>query len=265
MVNRIHRAHGVDLLIAQTQHVTGLSGFRDKIRASVARGSAAPFRARLPVKVRSRAEAAMYDRVFGDDWMDVDDGVPLMLARSINGDDVERRLAELAPDVLIVHGTALLKENILKTAPNAWNLHWGLSPYYRGTNCTDWAMLLWDVLNIGVTIHELSSRIDGGDVIAQARPQIEPADTVYSINAKLSKCGTDLIVRAIDELAEGRTPPASPQDLANGCLTLNRHWSKALRRHLRRMIRRGDVGRMLERPSRPALPIASVTGSPSRS
>lgn len=254
-VNRIHRAYKVDLLISQTTHIQGFRGLRDRLRSSFARGSLAPFRARLPVKVRNRSETRLYDRMFGSDWHDLDPSIPLMLTNTINGTEVKQRLRKLKPDLLLVHGTALLRDNILQTASHTINLHWGLSPYYRGTNCTDWALLLWDIQNIGVTLHRLSQRIDGGDIIAQARAALTPEDDVYSINMQLTKRGTDLMLRVLDAFIAGRKVQFVQQDLSRGYLTLNRHWSKRLRRHLQVMIRRGAVKRMIAHPARPPLPI----------
>ncbi len=254
-VNRIHRAHKVDLVISQTRHLKGLAGLRNCLRSAVARRSLAPFRSRVPVKVRSRSEAGLYARLFGDDWCDLEPSIPLMLTNDINSAEIEQRLRAIDPDVLLVHGTALLEESILGTASHALNLHWGLSPYYRGTNCTEWALLLWDVQNIGVTIHRLSRYIDGGEIVAQARAELTPGDDVHAINMQLTRLGTDLTLRVLDAFAAGRAVEFVPQHLASGYLTLDRHWSKRLRGHLRKMIRRGAVERMIGRPTRPPLPI----------
>src|SRR3546814_7243079 len=64
------------------------------------------------------------------------------------------------------------------------NIHAGLSPRYRGSRCTEWAVACGDVLNIGVTVHRLTKDIDGGAILGQARVQVRPEDTIEDVNAR---------------------------------------------------------------------------------
>src|SRR5262249_31051203 len=154
-------------------------------------------------RMRAREEVAECLRVLGDGWQEIDGSIPCLVTPDINSRDVEDALRKMSPDVIVDHGTSLVKDNVAGTAPLALNLHSGLSPYYRGGHCTEWALLLWDPLNIGVTIHSLDKRIDGGDVVAQARAHVTARDNVASLNLQLSKLGTDLMARALDRLARG--------------------------------------------------------------
>ena len=95
----------------------------------------------------------------------------------------------------------------MATSDLALNLHWGLSPYYRGTHCTGWALINWDPYNIGVTIHKLTQRIDGGSILAQKRAVIKPGDTVNSINMQLTQLGTELVIKIIDKIVSRKQKP----------------------------------------------------------
>lgn len=110
----------------------------------------------------------------------------------INGELTKARLEEFKPHVIIVHGTSIVKLSILPESSSVYNLHWGLSPYYRGSRCTEWALARKDFGNIGVTVHLLSKGIDSGDLVGQSRPD-QLGNTVHEINKSLTRCGTDIL------------------------------------------------------------------------
>ncbi len=168
------------------------------------------------------------------------------------------RLERLRPDALVVRGTSLLRPPaLIGTAPLALNLHAGLSPYYRGTHCTEWALINWDPYNIGVTLHALTMRIDGGDIASQERAKVEPNDDVTTIEAKIGIAGTALVRDALESVGAGRVLPFHRQALNNGYLTLHRQWSFACDILVASLLRTGRVGVMLKHPSRREPPIVA--------
>ena len=50
------------------------------------------------------------------------------------------------------------------------NLHGGLSPEYRGADCTFWALYNGEPENVGCTLHYINEGIDTGDLIAHISP-----------------------------------------------------------------------------------------------
>jgi methionyl-tRNA formyltransferase len=138
-------------------------------------------------------------------------------------------------------------------------LHWGLSPYYRGVFCTEWALINWDPYNIGVTIHRLSNIVDGGDILAQARAEVTAADTAHSINMQLTVLGTALVIEALNRNAAGQAYEFVRQDLSRGHAVYRRQWSDQLSRQITHIERHGLIGAMLRKPSRPErLPVVSL-------
>jgi len=203
-----------------------------------------------------------YERILDDRHPALAPDTPRLVVRSVNDPEVREQLNEIGPDVLLDHGTDLVKSHIVETAPLALNLHWGLSPYYRGSDCTEWALLNHDPYNVGVTVHKLAKSIDGGEVLGQARPPIEPGDTVHSINMKLTKLGTEIMLDALAELAAGRELAFHWQDRALGLLYRSEYMTLKQRKLLNRSLAEGQLSRMLERPSRKKrLPIVEFTPS----
>jgi hypothetical protein len=95
----------------------------------------------------------------------------------INHPDVVTLARELKPDILAVFGTSLIRGDLLKEGRlGIANLHGGLSPEYRGADCTFWALYNREPEKIGCTLHWIDAGIDTGRLIAHVSPEIKPDD-----------------------------------------------------------------------------------------
>lgn len=217
-VNRIAQDHDLALVIRENSR----SNLLQKIIKKGILKSISIIIRHFRQRNKIRAE---YDRVMGDQWQEMKGGVPLETVTDINSPEVVALLDRIQPDLVIVQGTTLIRNKTLEGIPLVLNLHWGLSPYYKGSYCTEWAMLQHDLCNIGFTIHKISSKIDGGDILTQGRPEIEETDTANSINMKLTRAGATAMSSVISLLKTGRQLQYSRQDASQGSLYLTRHWT----------------------------------------
>ena len=95
----------------------------------------------------------------------------------INHPGVVQLARELQPDMLCVFGTSLIRGDLLKEGRlGIANLHGGLSPEYRGADCTFWALYNGEPEKVGCTLHWIDTGIDTGGLIAHISPKIEPDD-----------------------------------------------------------------------------------------
>jgi methionyl-tRNA formyltransferase len=262
-VNKINEEHKVSLVVLESPcfkrrllrkiHSDGISGLTEALRS------------RLSRMTHRKKYLSNYNDLFQDQWETMSRDIPVLEADDINSEAVYQRLKQEGPDLILDHGTSIVKDHILETSALALNLHRGLSPYYRGTYCTERALLNWDPYNIGVTIHKMNRIIDGGSILAQKRPIIESGDTVHSIDCRLTKIGTELVIEAIDKLESGEELQFRKQDVSLGFLTLNKHWTKYLRKQIQYIERNNLIQRMLRRPARrQKLPIVGLETTPSR-
>jgi hypothetical protein len=265
-VNCVHRHCGVDLVVVQR-----LPG-RPKHRAWLLRRlywklserGIRRFLAELLCRPQGRCLFPQgyeddYQRVFGDRNPTLDRQIPRLDVEDINSPEAVARISEGSFDLLLCHGTGLVKKPLIEAAKLSLNLHWGLSPYYRGSDCTEWALLNHDPYNIGVTIHRLDKSVDGGSLLGQGRPAIEPEDTAHSINMKLTKLGTDIVLKAIDLLVENKQLPFERQQRSQGYLFRCEHMPPPLRTTVHTLIQDGRLAEMLQRPSRKTpLPIVEL-------
>jgi len=95
----------------------------------------------------------------------------------INHPDVVRLAQNLQPDVIAVFGTSLIRGDLLtKGRLGIVNLHGGLSPEYRGADCTFWALHNGEPEKVGCTLHFIDRGIDSGDLIAHICPEVREGD-----------------------------------------------------------------------------------------
>jgi len=248
-VNQIHRHHPIDLVIIEDKNLGAVSTL-NKFKAKIAMGINVAKQPHATVRIKNRKMADLYFDSFGNDWLDLDKSLRIIYCKNINDPHIEQLLAQEKPDLLLDHGTSIVKDHIIDKAPLALNLHWGLSPYYRGTHCTEWALINWDPLNIGVTVHRLTKAIDGGDVLGQARVEIETNDCVDSINMKLTVAGTKIIINALNDWQQDKPFQFHQQDPSLGYLTLNRQWNRSLKKVIQHIEQNNLISTMLKTPAR---------------
>ncbi len=252
-VNTIHKHHGVALVVEERPEAAGrlqrLIGRRGLV------GALQAFRH----KAGGGRKHHELQAIFSNDWKRYARDLDVMKASNINDAAVVEALTRIGPDLILDHGTSIVRGQVLETSELCLNLHWGLSPYYRGTACTEWALINCDAHNIGVTIHELSKNIDGGGIVAQSRIKLEPVDTVSRINYRLTHAGTDLVVDIIHRLKDGERLSTRTQDLSVGFLYLKRHFGKHLRRQVQAIERSDKISDIIAKPARRAeLPIVEL-------
>jgi methionyl-tRNA formyltransferase len=120
-------------------------------------------------------------------------------------------IAERRPDCLVVYGSSLIGEPLLLPfAGRCLNLHLGLSPYYRGSATNFWPLVNREPELVGATVHLVTSRIDGGPIVCQARPAMQADDRAHQIGCRAIVAGTGAMIRALsDPVSWGRAVPQS--------------------------------------------------------
>jgi hypothetical protein len=118
------------------------------------------------------------------------------------------RVAELAqrlkPDVIAVFGTSLIRAPLLGTGRLGMvNLHGGLSPEYRGADCTFWALYNGEPDKVGCTIHFIDTGIDTGSLIAHVCPPVHPQDDELALFWRAVKESAEVYAELLERLRRG--------------------------------------------------------------
>jgi methionyl-tRNA formyltransferase len=135
----------------------------------------------------------------------------VIFVHSVNDDSTVMALKGANPDVVVVNGTRIIAEDVLRTVPATFlNTHAGITPLYRGVHGGYWALVNKDRSNCGVTIHVVDAGIDTGDIVYQARIEPSRVDNFVTYPYLQLAAAMDLLRRAISEAATGTIVRLSP-------------------------------------------------------
>ena len=173
VANRLCTAGEVVAIVHEEGRELGLKTFLRKLRPRV-------LLPRIWRWLRDRPRYANQDEAkffFADGVPRLDRPALVRRCPHINHPDVERWLDELVPDLVCVFGTSLIRGDLLRGGRlGIVNLHGGLSPEYRGADCTFWALHNGEPEKVGCTLHYINAGIDTGSLIAHVSPEVQPGD-----------------------------------------------------------------------------------------
>ena len=144
----------------------------------------------------------------------VERGIPVIEPARIRTDEAAlERIRAAGPDVNVVVAYGQIIPHAIHYFPRhrSVNVHFSLLPKYRGAAPVQWTILNGDAES-GVTIIELSDRMDEGDVLAQERVAVEPRETASALASRLAVLGAGLLLSTLARL--DRLPRAKQDDSA---------------------------------------------------
>tara|TARA_Y100000816_G_scaffold292138_1_gene286025 strand:+ start:1465 stop:2274 length:810 start_codon:yes stop_codon:yes gene_type:complete len=65
-----------------------------------------------------------------------------------------------------------------------WNIHAGLSPWYRGTITHFWPSYMLEPEKTAMTLHEITQDIDWGPIIDQTKPILKKKDNLHELSCR---------------------------------------------------------------------------------
>ncbi|GEK10163.1 formyltransferase family protein [Pseudoalteromonas peptidolytica] len=112
----------------------------------------------------------------------------------LNGAEVQEHIRASNPDLLLTYGCHMLNRSTLACASGEkWNIHGGLSPWYRGAITHFWPSYMLEPQKTGMTVHELTQQLDAGDVVHQCVAPMVRGDGVHHVAARaVHKLGKEL-------------------------------------------------------------------------
>lgn len=139
-------------------------------------------------------------------------GVPVLQPDSIRDAAFLDQVRELAPDLGVVAAFGRILPESLLAIPRCGmiNVHGSLLPRYRGAAPIQRAVLAGDS-ETGVTIMRVVKELDAGPTFASKRLPIPYEATSGDIETAVAHAGAALLLRVIDDIAEGRAVE-TPQD-----------------------------------------------------
>ncbi len=112
--------------------------------------------------------------------------------------------------VVIAYGQLLSKAVLDIPAKGAVNIHASYLPHYRGAAPINWSIIKGDT-STGVTAIKMTEKMDAGPVILQDRCVIDPDDTALTLEDRLSRQATTLLLKAVEAIGSSAVH-MQPQD-----------------------------------------------------
>jgi len=154
--------------------------------------------------------------------------VKIVHVENINCELVYNQSKALNPNLIIVSGTRLIKENLLNIKPSIGilNLHTGLSPYVKGgPNCTNWCIANNHFHLIGNTIMWIDKGIDSGNIVTTELTHLNGTENLHEIHLKVMEHAHELYLKAITYLINGNNSNVSQSDIAQGQIFYSKEWT----------------------------------------
>lgn len=148
---------------------------------------------------RESAEA----RFFGEEkWPDCE--VLEINLEDLNAERVQSVLRATRVDLLLSYGCHMLDDATLNlVSGETWNIHGGLSPWYKGAITHFWPSYFLEPQMTGMTIHDLTQELDAGNVIHQNVAELHRGDGLHDLACRaVMKMGDELptVIAKLNEL-----------------------------------------------------------------
>jgi methionyl-tRNA formyltransferase len=164
----------------------------------------------------NKARARSLQRVLGSGAQAFFEADKIEYVEGVNSRETIALLKQVDPNAILVYGTSVVNNAILKLARDiCLNMHTGISPYYRGTQCAFWPIVNGEFDMIGATVHECTPALDGGPIFETVHARYEPGDDLHAIFGRTVAAGADAYVRVVQHYLAG-TLSGAVQDLRLG-------------------------------------------------
>ncbi len=141
----------------------------------------------------------------------------------LNSPRVSSFIKSITADIAISYGTHILQNSILNLLPfEKYNIHGGISPWYRGTITHFWPSYMLEPQMTGVTMHRLTSVLDGGPVIHQNSGILNRGDGLHDLGCRTLKSFISEMPEVINKIVLGKYSLINQK--SSGKLWLDSDW-----------------------------------------
>ncbi len=124
--------------------------------------------------------------------------------QSLRKQEAQRELAALNPDIMVVVAYGLILPQVVLDTPGLGciNVHGSILPRWRGAAPIQRSIWAGDK-ETGVTIMQMDSGLDTGDMLLKTRLPIEDDDTSATLYEKLAEQGPEALTEALAGISAG--------------------------------------------------------------
>ena len=139
--------------------------------------------------------------------------IPVFQPESVKNGEAMPVLRDLKPDCVVVAAFGMLLKSDILDFPKygCMNVHASLLPKYRGAAPIQRVILDGEEYT-GVTIMQMGTGLDTGDILLTEKTRIEDNETAGELFDRLALMGADLIIKALDKAEKGELEPVKQDD-----------------------------------------------------
>ena len=144
---------------------------------------------------RSAAENKFFSSTAGDITKNKNNQMFEINKEDISNGSLKKILLKINFKFLISYGVQKIPDNILNDLKGyKWNIHGGLSPWYRGSITHFWPSYMLEPEYTGMTLHETTKDIDGGRIIHQTISELNIQDGIHENACRVVKNFSDSLL-----------------------------------------------------------------------
>lgn len=139
--------------------------------------------------------------------------LPVFTPTSLKNKNEQDLFASHNADIAVVAAYGLILPKPILDTPQygCLNIHASLLPRWRGASPIQQAIRNGDS-ETGISIMRMDEGLDTGPVLKTDTVPITSKTTTETLHDTLSNMGADLILKTVDQIANGENPPEKPQD-----------------------------------------------------
>jgi len=157
---------------------------------------------------------------------DSSSNVPILQVdnHTLNNRQTADFIKKYTPSLIISYGCHKLSDSFMNAiGVRFWNVHGGLSPYYRGVATHFWPSYFLEPQMTGMTLHETTDFLDAGEIILQTAAPLVAGDTLHQLAARNVKYFTESLSINISKLDFTSIPKGMPQSVY-GKVFMSKDW-----------------------------------------
>lgn len=144
----------------------------------------------------------------------------------ISNGKLKKILAETSTEILITYGCHIIPNNLLEVFRSyKWNVHGGLSPWYRGVATHFWPSYMLEPEYTGMTLHEITQEIDGGNIVHQSISDIVKNDGIHQNACRVVKSFSDKLPQLLSGKINKNDKFLSIRNKTSGRIWTSKMWS----------------------------------------
>lgn len=142
----------------------------------------------------------------------------------LNSEQTRKFIKKANPDLGITYGVHILNDETVAAVPgDLWNVHGGLSPKYRGVITHFWPSYMLEPQMTGVTLHEITSDIDGGKIVHQTGAELVRGDGIHELACRTVESFGRELTEVLELAKRDEINDPVPQE-SSGKLWVSRDW-----------------------------------------